>query len=233
LGYELGHKHSLLRIQVLDPFCGCGTAVHAAQKLGRKWIGIDITHLAVNLIEKRLKSAFPDIKFETFGTPKDLTGAVELARRDKYQFQWWACSLVNAQPFQDKKKGADGGIDGIIYFQDGHRSHQKVVVSVKGGESVGVTMIRELAQVVKTQNAAIGAFVSLAQPTKPMMTEALREGFYKSPNGFQVPKIQILTIEDIFAGKNLQYLDLAAGSKNYKRAKEEVKKGKQYRLFEG
>jgi len=118
---------------VLDPFCGCGTAVHAAQKLGRSWIGIDITHLAISLIEKRLKDAFPGIKFDVHGTPKDLEGAADLALRDKYQFQWWACSLVNAQPFQGKKKGADGGIDGLIYFADavgGKQATQRIVVSV-------------------------------------------------------------------------------------------------------
>jgi SAM-dependent methyltransferase len=95
---------------VLDPFCGCGTAVHAAQKLSRAWIGIDITNLAISLIEKRLKDAFPGISFDVHGVPKDLEGARDLAFRDKYQFQWWACSLVNAQPFQGKKKGSDGGI---------------------------------------------------------------------------------------------------------------------------
>ena len=102
---------------MLDPFCGCGTAVHAAQKLGRQWIGIDITHLAISLIERRLKDAFPGIAFEVHGTPKDLDGARDLARRDKYQFQWWAVSLIDAQPYAGKKKGADSGIDGLIYFK--------------------------------------------------------------------------------------------------------------------
>ncbi len=97
---------------VLDPFCGCGTAVHAAQKLGRRWVGIDITHLAISLIERRLKNAFAGIAFDVHGTPKDLDGARDLAERDKYQFQWWAISLVDAQPYAGKKKGADGGIDG-------------------------------------------------------------------------------------------------------------------------
>ena len=96
---------------VLDPFCGCGTAVHAAQKLNRQWIGIDITHLAISFIEKRLKDAFKTgLQFEIHGTPKDLDAARDLARRDKYQFQWWAVSLVDAQPFQGRKKGADGGL---------------------------------------------------------------------------------------------------------------------------
>jgi hypothetical protein len=104
---------------VLDPFCGCGTAVHAAQKLKRKWIGIDLTHLAISLIEKRLKDAFKTgLEFEIHGTPKDLDAARDLANRDKYQFRWWAVSLVDAQPFQGKKKGADTGIDGLKFFRD-------------------------------------------------------------------------------------------------------------------
>ena len=131
---------------VLDPFCGCGTAVHAAQKLKRQWIGIDITHLAISLIEKRLKDAFgARCKYKTEGTPGDLDAARDLALRDKYQFQWWAVSLVEAQPYQGKKKGADGGIDGLKFFRDVDKKEvRKIVVSVKGGESVGLTMIKDL-----------------------------------------------------------------------------------------
>ena len=116
---------------VLDPFCGCGTAVHAAQKLGRKWIGIDITHLAVSLIEKRMKDAFQGVVFEVHGTPKDFDSARDLATRNKYEFQWWVCSLVNAQPFQGKKKGADGGIDGLIFFTDDHTDTKKSSLALK------------------------------------------------------------------------------------------------------
>ena len=120
---------------VLDPFCGCGTAVHAAQKLGRRWVGVDITHLAISLIEKRLKNAFgARCPFEVFGVPRDLEAARDLAARDKYQFQWWAVSLVDAQPYQGKKKGADGGIDGLKFFHDlDSKVAHKIVVSVKGG----------------------------------------------------------------------------------------------------
>jgi DNA methylase len=110
---------------VLDPFCGCGTAVHAAQKLGRQWIGIDITHLAISLIEKRLTDAFPGIPFEVHGTPKDLASARDLASRDKYQFQWWAVSLVGAVPYGGKKKGADTGIDGIVWFKPDGRTRRR------------------------------------------------------------------------------------------------------------
>ncbi len=218
---------------VLDPFCGCGTAVHAAQKLDRHWIGIDITHLAVSLIEKRLKDAFPTIKFDVHGTPKDLEGARDLADRDKYQFQWWACSLVNAQPYQGKKKGADGGIDGLIFFQDELNTHKKIVVSVKGGENVNVAMVRDLAHVVQREKAEMGLFVTLAEPTKPMSTEAIKEGYYTSPDtGKAYPKIQILTIAGLLNGtERADYPDLSQGGTTFKKAKREDAQSKQDTLF--
>jgi len=216
---------------VLDPFCGCGTAVHAAQNLEREWIGIDITHLAIGLIEKRMKFAFPNITFEVQGTPKDLAGATDLAERDKYQFQWWACSLVGAQPFQGKKKGADGGIDGIIFFQDDDKEAKKIIVSVKGGENVTRTMIADLKNTVEREKAEIGLFVTLAEPTKPMITEAASAGFYESIKG-AFPKIQILTIADLLTGKaKPQYYDMALGGLNFKKAKVEEKRAEQKKLL--
>lgn len=184
---------------VLDPFCGCGTTVHAAQKLDRQWIGIDITHLAISLIEKRLKDAFPDIKFEVHGAPKDLAGARDLSERDKYQFQWWAVSLVDAVPWGGKKKGADGGIDGHIFFKSGAKTTEKAIVSVKGG-GVGVKDIRELIAVVDRERAKIGVYISLEPHTRPMVEEAAGAGLYDGPTG-KVPKIQLFTIEELFAGK--------------------------------
>lgn len=220
---------------VLDPFCGCGTALHAAQKLGRQWIGIDITHLAISLIEKRLRDAFPGIGFETHGTPKDFAGAQDLAHRDKYQFQWWACSLVNAQPYGGKKKGADGGIDGLIFFQDDAAGAAKrIVVSVKGGEKVQVPMIRDLAHVVEREKAAIGLFVTLAKPTEPMRKEAASAGFYECPHNKKAyPKIQILTIEGLLSGhERAQYLDLSQGAATFKKApKEKGPKTRQAKLL--
>ena len=189
---------------VLDPFCGCGTTIHAAQKLGRQWIGIDITHLAISVIEKRLKDAFAGIAFEVHGTPKDVGGARTLANQDKYQFQWWAVSLVDAVPYGGKKKGADSGIDGYIYFKPDGKATEKAVVSVKGGENVGVAMIRDLAHVVEREQAKIGIFITLAEPTEPMKTEAIKAGFYESPFHGKIPKMQILTIEELFAGKKPQ-----------------------------
>jgi len=209
---------------VLDPFCGCGTAVHAAQKLGRQWIGIDITHLAISLIEKRLKDAFPGIAFEVHGTPKDLAGARDLALRDKYQFQWWACSLVDAQPFQGKKKGADGGIDGLIYFADavgGKATTQRLVVSVKGGH-VTVNQVRDLKGVLDREKAPIGLFVTLEEPTKPMRVEAASAGFYKGGNGKDYPKLQILTVAELLDGrKRAEFPDLSMGTYTFKKAKKE------------
>ncbi len=190
---------------VLDPFCGCGTTIHAAQKLNRRWIGIDITHLAISLIEKRLNDAFPGIQYEVHGTPKDLEGARDLALRDKYQFQWWAVSLVNAVPFGGKKKGADSGIDGIIYFKnfkEGKPVTEKIIVSAKGGENVNVAMVRDLAHVVEREQAKMGLFITLATPTDPMNKEAVTAGFYEAPNGKdQYRKIQIVTIGDLLEGK--------------------------------
>jgi DNA modification methylase len=209
---------------VLDPFCGCGTAIHAAEKLKRQWIGIDITHLAISLVEKRLRDAFPEIRFEVYGTPKDFESARDLARRDKYQFQWWACSLVNAQPYQGKKKGADTGIDGVIYFQDDKTMPKKIVVSVKAGENVSVPMVRDLGHVIDREKASIGLFVTLAEPTRPMKEEAIKTGYYESPLGASFPKIQILTIKGLLEGKEqARYPDLMRGGLMFKKAAREIK----------
>ncbi len=190
---------------VLDPFCGCGTAVHAAQKLKRKWIGIDITCLAIRLIESRLKKAFPEsldatdprrLDFDVIGLPKDLESARDLARRDKYQFQWWAVGLIDeAQPWQGKKKGADTGIDGIRYFRDLDRKEvHTMLLSVKGGENVGPAMVKDLIATLARDKADIGLFLTLAAPTKAMLTEAAAAGFYESPNGKKYARLQLLTI---------------------------------------
>ena len=197
---------------VLDPFCGCGTTIHAAQKLKRNWIGIDITHLAISLIEKRLKDAFPGIAFEVHGTPKDIEGARALSDQDKYQFQWWAVSLINAVPYGGKKKGADSGIDGFVYFKPDGKTTEKAVVSVKGGENVSVAMIRDMGHVVDREKAKIGIFITLAEATGPMKTEAVKAGFYETPHHGKVPKLQIFTIADLFAGKkpNIPFVDVTS-----------------------
>jgi site-specific DNA-methyltransferase (adenine-specific) len=210
---------------VLDPFCGCGTAVHAAQKLGRSWIGIDITHLAVSLIERRLKDAFPGIAFEVHGTPKDIDGARDLAIRDKYQFQWWAVSLIDAQPYGGKKKGADSGIDGLIYFRSDAKTTERAVVSVKGGEHVGVPMIRDLKGVLDREKAPIGVFLTLAAPTQPMIAEAASAGFYEL-GGRKYPRLQIITVEDALHGEKPAIPLVDTGAAFKKATKEAPTQGK-------
>ena len=187
---------------VLDPFCGCGTALVAAQKLNRRWIGIDITHLAINLMRNRLKESFPAIQFEVIGEPVDLAGARALAHQDRYQFQWWALGLIGARPLGEKRKGADKGIDGVIHFIDEVSGKPKrVVVQVKSGH-VGVNAVRELKAVAA--NNAIGVLITLEPPTSPMKVEAVDASYYHSPiYDKDYPKIQILTIEELLHGKTV------------------------------
>jgi site-specific DNA-methyltransferase (adenine-specific) len=177
-------------------------------------MGIDITHLAISLIEKRLRDAFPGVAFDIHGTPKDLEGARALAVQDKYQFQWWAVSLVDAVPYKGKKKGADGGIDGHIYFKPDGKTTEKAIVSVKGGDNVGVAMVRELGHVVDTEKAKIGVLITLAKPTEPMQTEAVTARYYETPYG-RYPKLQLLTIAELFEGKkpNIPLVDPTAFKK--------------------
>jgi len=186
---------------VLDPFCGCGTAVVAAQKLNRRWIGIDITHLAIGLMKWRLKNLTPPAQFKVVGEPEDLAGAQQLAREDKYQFQWWAVAAVGGQPYGEKKKGADSGIDGFLYYMDEKDKIKKAIISVKGGQNVNVGMIRDLGHVIDREKADIGIFITLEKATKPMYEEAAMKGIYQPNWGKECPRLQILTIEEILAGK--------------------------------
>jgi DNA modification methylase len=185
---------------VLDPFCGCGTALVAAHRLHRRWMGIDITHLAIAVMKRRLQDHFPGIQVKVVGEPIDLPSARTLAQQNRYQFQWWALSLVGARPLGEKKKGADKGIDGVIPFiDDGGAKLKRVVVQVKSG-GVGVKDIRELKTVAS--NDPIGVLLTLEAPTQPMETEAAEAGFYESPLWQRkFPRIQILTIEQALAGK--------------------------------
>jgi site-specific DNA-methyltransferase (adenine-specific) len=186
---------------ILDPFCGCGTTVHAAEKLGRRWVGIDVTHLAISLVERRLKDAFPNIAFEVLGTPRDLSAARDLAARDKHQFQWWAVSLLDAVPQGGKKKGADRGIDGIRWVRTGPRDGDldRVIISVKGGENVSVRDVRDLAGTVQREGALGGVLITLADPTRDMMREAASHGYASTGLG-QFRKIMVKTIAELMAG---------------------------------
>ena len=189
---------------VLDPFCGCGTAIAAAQKLNRKWIGIDITHLSIALQKYRLEAMFPGIKFNVRGEPTDIGAARQLATEDRYQFQWWSLSLIRARPLggeagsREGKKGSDKGIDGVIAFIDDNTGKAKrVLVQVKSGH-VNSSYIRDLKGTLQREQAAIGVFITLEPPSKDMITEAVSAGFYHSPGWNQdYPRIQILTIEEL------------------------------------
>ncbi len=189
---------------VLDPFCGCGTTVQVAQKLNRRWIGIDITHLAIGLIKTRLDDTFgPQVRttYEVIGEPTDVAGAEQLALENKWQFQYWALGLVGARPVEGIKKGADRGIDGRLYFHDDNSGKSKqVIFSVKGGQNISVAEVRDLVGVINREKAEIGAYVSFTEPTKPMQKEAAEAGFYTSSDGTKYPRLQLLTIKGLLDG---------------------------------
>ena len=195
---------------VLDPFCGCGTAIAVAQKLNRRWVGIDITHLAINLIKTRLRDHFGEEvgkTYEVIGEPVSVADAAELAQQDKFQFQSWALGLVGARIATSDKKGADRGIDGRLYFHDDKSGKSKqIILSVKAGENVSVAMVRDLRGVIEREKAEIGVLISMEAPTKPMLKEAAEAGFYKSPHvEGKFPRLQIFTIEQLLNGKQIAY----------------------------
>ena len=215
---------------VLDPFCGCGTAVAAAQALGRQWIGIDITHLAISLIKYRLEDSFPDAQFTIEGEPETADAARYLAQSDRHQFEWWALSLVRARPGRSVgggkgKKGADRGIDGIINFIDEPKGKAKsIIVQVKSGH-VQTGLIRDLVGTIDREEAPIGVFVTLEEPTRPMKQEAAQAGFYHSDLWEQdYPRVQILTIEELLNGAQIQMPPTGgAADLTFKRAQRQKK----------
>jgi site-specific DNA-methyltransferase (adenine-specific) len=181
---------------VLDPFCGCGTTIHAAQKLNRRWVGIDITHLAIALIERRLNEAFPGIAYDVHGVPKDYAGARDLALRDKHEFQKWIAATIGAQPYKGGKKGMDRGIDGYLHFRDANKNPQFAIVSVKGGENINSGMVRDLKGTMAREKAALGIFLTLNEPTREMERETASAGIYET-GGMKVSRLQILTAAQI------------------------------------
>jgi site-specific DNA-methyltransferase (adenine-specific) len=214
---------------VLDPFCGCGTTVHAAQKLGRHWIGIDVTPLAINLIKRRLSEAFgTEAQFQVMGLPQDLDGARALFEQDPHAFQLWAVSLIpDAQNWKGGKKGADTGIDGQVFLRTGKSESHRAMISVKGGKNVGVAMVRDFAHVIDREKALMGLFLTLTPPTRDMETEAVKTGYVDTNQG-RFRKLQILTIEELLAGKRAEmpFIDSSA----FKRAKREEKADQQHEL---
>ena len=213
---------------VLDPFCGCGTAIAAAQELGRKWIGIDITHLSIALQKYRLNDAFPDIAYTVKGEPVSINSARALAAQDRHQFEWWALSLVKARPSgattstsRRGKKGADRGIDGLIVFVDEYKGSKpitkRVLIQVKSG-GVKSGDIRDLVGTIGREKAELGVFITLEEPTRPMIREAASAGFYESPGWNQkYPRVQILTIQELLSGKAI---DMPPGNVSFKQAQQ-------------
>ncbi len=205
---------------VLDPFCGCGTSITVAQKLNRRWIGIDITHLAISLMKHRLKDTFGEEiekQYDVRGEPTTLEGARELAQLDRYQFQFWALGLVGARPTEEKK-GADKGIDGRLYFQDEAKGTKQIIFEVKSGK-VNASIVRSLRGVIDREGAQIGVLLTLEEPSGPMRSEAATAGFYDSPyTGESYPRLQILTIEELLNGRKVAAPHLHHFSTTFKRA---------------
>ena len=198
---------------VLDPFCGCGTTITAAERLNRRWIGIDITHLAISIIRHRLHDSFGDNlrPYQVIGIPQDVASAralaVESEHDGRYQFEWWALGLVAARPAQERRKGADAGIDGYInFFDDNSGRPKRIVVQVKSG-AVNRGQIATLKSDMERERAQIALFLTLNPPTGPMRQEAAAAGFYEPAHfpGQQFPRVQILTIEELLNGQLAAY----------------------------
>jgi hypothetical protein len=221
---------------VLDPFCGCGTAVHAAQKLGRRWVGIDITYLSIGLIERRLREAFAGIAFEIVGEPQGRMDAEHLAATEPHQFQYWITQKIGGQPYQGGRKGADRGIDSYVYYTRNDPASARsgtaaAIVSLKAGRHVGPTMIRDLVGVLDREKADLGIFVCVAEPTAQMRSEAASAGIWTdSVTGVGYRRVQIFTLDDLFAGRTprVPLLDRQSG---YRRAPREAAARQQASLF--
>ena len=217
---------------VLDPFGGCGTAAHAAQRTGRQWVAIDITYLAINLIKRRLRDAFGEqLQFEEKGQPTDFHSAQRLAELDKFQFQHWALSLIDARPLKEGGgKGADRGVDGLLYFYESKDERRKLIVQVKGG-GVKRGDVATLLGDVNNQKAAGGILLTLETPTGPMRDEAADAGRYQSKlwHDKDYPKIQILTIEGLF--NNTERVDAPPQMNPFAKAQREAKPEKQADLI--
>jgi site-specific DNA-methyltransferase (adenine-specific) len=210
---------------VLDPFCGCGTAVDAAQKLGRQWIGIDVTHLAIGLIEKRMREGYgDDLPFETIGSPKDLASAQRLAVDDPHQFQHWITLKLGGYPWMGGKKGGDKGVDGYFYYIGEGGATETGVISVKAGGNVNPNMVRDIGRVMARDGHKLGLFVTATLPTKGMVEEANSHGLIETEFG-RFPALQTYTLAELFGDIRPKLPPLV--SVNRKAARVEVRKSHQ------
>ena len=223
---------------VLDPFCGCGTAIAVAERLKRRWIGIDVTHIAISLMRHRLHDTFgPDLSdYEVVGLPQDVSSARALAEESehdgRYQFEHWALGLVDARP--SGKRGADSGVDGYInFFDDNSGKAKRIIVQVKSGK-VNRGQVATLIGDMKDQKAELGIFITLQQPTRPMRALALGAGVY-TPQHFpdhSYPRVQILTIEELLEGTQAEYPRFAAPATFKRASRRKRAQGSQQRLTE-
>ncbi len=212
---------------VLDPFCGCGTAIAVAERLNRRWIGVDITHLAVSLMKHRLADSFGErlSPYDVVGAPQDVASARALALASghdgRYQFEYWALGLVEARPAHDRRRGADAGVDGYVNFLDDDSGKVKrVIVQVKSGR-VGRAHIATLRGDMERQEAEMGLLITLEPPTAPMLREAASAGFYEPRHfpGRRFPRVQIRTVEELLAGNAPEIPRLGlAGDPTFRRA---------------
>ena len=212
---------------VLDPFCGCGTAIAVAERLNRRWIGVDITHLAVSLMKHRLADSFGErlSPYDVVGAPQDIASARALAEASehdgRYQFEYWALGLVEARPAHDRRRGADAGVDGYVnFFDDDSGKPKRVIVQVKSGH-VQRSQIAALNSDRQREGAEMGVFITLEQPTAPMLREAASAGFYEPRHfpGRRFPRVQIRTVEELLAGNAPEIPRLGlAGDPTFRRA---------------
>jgi DNA modification methylase len=220
---------------VLDPFCGCGTAIDASQELGRRWIGIDITHLSIGLIKHRLTDRYgPEIAkaYRVVGEPTTAEDAAVLAREDPFQFQAWALGLVGARVAGSDKKGGDKGIDGRLYFHDSPGGDtRQIIFSVKAGEHLVPAFVQQLHGVIEANKAEIGVLITFAEPTPGMRSEAASVGFYTSPLGGRFPRLQIRTVAQLLAGEGIAYPHYTGGNVTHRRTSRAMPKSEQTAMF--
>lgn len=188
---------------VLDPFCGCGTTIDAAQKLGRRWVGIDITYLAIDLIEKRLEATYGEDITSTYtvhGVPTEPSSAQALFDKNPFDFERWAVSLVDGTP--NERQVGDRGKDGIIRFWKADKETGEVIVSVKGGRQLNPAMVRDLAGTVAHDDAELGVLILLHEPTKGMRDAANQTGSWLHElTGQTYPLVQVVTVAELLAGR--------------------------------
>ena len=201
---------------ILDPFCGCATALVASQKLKRKWIGIDVTYHSVKLLEERFEKnhLYANVlanglkhnihSYDIIGEPESKYAAEELFKSNAHEFATWSILKINGKP--NDKKTRDGGVDGFYDFMDGPNRTKAMrgLIQVTGGEkSLTIDKVRAFCAVVNKNEVPIGIFITLHEPTDGMKREFLKQGEYVSHSGQKYPKIQFVMIAEIIENKTL------------------------------